>query len=327
MPEIWVIMKLTSHEFMKILVTGGAGFIASQIVDALIIAGHQVAVVDDLSTGLKEYINPAAKFYHLDINDPKLVEVFAEFLPEYVFHLAAQIDVRQSVANPDLDVKINVVGGLRVLENCHKTGVRKIIFSSTGGALYGEADIIPTAEDYPTNPLSPYGIDKLTFEKYLYYYYQVFALPYTVLRLANVYGPRQYKGGEAGVIAIFVDQTLAGKPSRLYGDGLQTRDYVYVADVVRAFLAAMETEYVGAINIGTGRESSLLEVIEAIEAASGQKPEIISEEARAGECRRSALNFSRAQEVLNWQPQVFLEQGIKQTWEWAKEKRKSSSAG
>ncbi|HNX10822.1 MAG TPA: NAD-dependent epimerase/dehydratase family protein [bacterium] len=310
----------------KILVTGGAGFIASQIVDALVLEGHSVAVVDDLSSGLREYINPQAKFYELDINSPELPQVFSDFQPEYVYHLAAQIDVRKSVENPELDNRINVLGGLKVLENCLKHQVKKIIFSSTGGALYGEAKIIPTAEDYPTDPLSPYGINKLTFEKYLYYYNQVFGQNYTILRLANVYGPRQYKGGEAGVIAIFTDQAIAGQPSRLYGDGLQTRDYVFVSDVVRAFILAMKTEYVGAINIGTSRESSLLDVISEIEAALGHSLEVIKEPAKPGECRRSALAFKRAQEVLGWEPQVFLPEGIALTVAWSKG-RKSSSVG
>ena len=194
----------------KILVTGGAGFIGSNLVDHLINQGHELVVVDDLSSGKKSYVNQQAKFYKLDIRSTKLEKIFSREKIEVVYHLAAQIDVRKSVADPAFDVDINIIGSLNLLENCRRFKVKKIIFSSTGGAIYGEAEEIPTTEYAPTYPVSPYGINKLAFEKYLNYYFQVYGLNYTILRFANVYGPRQFKGGEAGVIAIFIDNAVKG---------------------------------------------------------------------------------------------------------------------
>lgn len=305
---------------MNILVSGGAGFIASHLVDSLVALGHQVSVVDNLASGKREYLNPQAKFFEIDINDPKLSEIFAAGAFDYCFHLAAQIDVRKSVADPAFDNQVNAVGSLRVIENCLKYKVKRIICASTGGALYGEADILPTPENYPTSPLSPYGIHKLTMEKYLYYYYQVFHQPYTVLRLANVYGPRQYKGGEAGVVSIFVDRAIAKKPSTIYGDGKQTRDYVYVGDVVQAFLKTLAVDYNGAINIGTGVESDLRQVVQAIEKALGEKMIVKEEAAKAGEQRRSCLDNALAAKILDWKPQVALEPGIRETINWSRNK-------
>jgi UDP-glucose 4-epimerase len=304
----------------KILVTGGAGFIGSNLVDRLITLGHQVVIIDDLSSGKKEYINPEAKFYQIDIAAPKVEEIFAIQKFDYVFHLAAQIEVSKSVIDPRHDNQVNVLGGLNILENCYKHKVRKIIFSSTGGALYGEAEEMPTSENYPTYPVSPYGIHKLTFEKYLNYYYQVYQQPYTVLRFANVYGPRQYKGGEAGVISIFVDNAVSDKESLIYGDGLQTRDFVYVDDVVSALVKAMESDYVGEINISTGVEKNLLDIVMAIELALGKRILKKHLPGKPGEQRRSVLSFKKAKEILDWQPQVLLEEGIKRTITWSKTK-------
>jgi len=302
----------------KILVTGGAGFIGSNLVDRLITLGHQVVIIDDLSSGRKEYINPEAKFYQIDIAAPKVEEIFAVQKFDYVYHLAAQIEVSKSVLDPRRDNQINVLGGLNILENCYKHKVQKIIFSSTGGALYGEATEMPTPEGYPTYPISPYGIHKLAFEKYLNYYHQVFGQPYTILRFANVYGPRQYKGGEAGVIAIFVDNAVSDKESIIYGDGLQTRDFVYVDDVVSALARAMENDYAGEINIGTGLEKNLLDVVMAIELALGKRIKKKHLPSKPGEQRRSVLSFKKAKEILDWQPQVSLEEGIKKTIFWSK---------
>ena len=304
----------------KCLVTGGAGFIGSNLVDALIEHGHEVTVIDNLSTGKREYLNPKAKFYEIDICDQeKVAEMFNKEKFEYVFHLAAQIDVRISVADPALDNKINVLGGLNILENCRQSKVKKLIFVSTGGALYGEAEEIPTKENYPTYPLSPYGIHKLTFEKYLHYYHIVYGQDYIALRLANVYGPRQYKGGEAGVVSIFVDHAVNDKKLLINGDGLQTRDFVFVGDVVRALVSAMASDYVGEINISTGRETNLLEIIEAIESAARKK--VIKEHLppKAGEQRRSVLDHGKAKEILGWQPLVDLHKGIEETLKWTKE--------
>ncbi len=302
----------------RCLVTGGAGFIGSNLVDALIERGDEVAVIDNLSSGKREYLNPRAKFYEVDICNRELIaDIFAEEKFDYVFHLAAQIDVRVSVADPALDNKINVLGGLNILENCNKTKVKKIIFISTGGALYGEAEEVPTKESHPTRPLSPYGIHKLTFEKYLHYYSAVFGQKYIALRLANVYGPRQYKGGEAGVVSIFVDYAVNGKKLLINGDGLQTRDFVYVGDVVDAITTATENDYVGEINIATGKETSLLEIIESIEFFLGRKIAKEHLPAKAGEQRRSALDYARAKEIIGWLPAIGLSEGIKKTIEWA----------
>jgi len=305
----------------KILVTGGAGFIGSTLVDKLILEGNEVVIIDDLSSGKKEYLNPGAKFYELDIFSKKVARIFRQEKFDLVYHLAAQIDVRRSVENPELDNRINVLGGLNILENCRFHKVQKIIFASTGGAIYGEAEEIPTTEYYPTYPVSPYGIHKLTFEKYLNYYYQVYGLNYTTLRFANVYGPRQFKGGEAGVIAIFIDNAVKNLVSTQYGDGLQTRDFVYVDDVVNGLYLAKEIDCRGEINIGSGREANLLEIRKYIEQALGRSMEVQEEPAKAGEQRRSCLSYQRAKEVLNWEPIISLEEGIKKTIEWTKSQK------
>lgn len=305
------------RESAKCLVTGGAGFIGSNLVDELIRRKYEVVVIDSLATGKIEYVNAQAKFYKVDINSEKIADIFAREKFDFVFHLAAQIDVRKSVENPIEDNRINVIGGLNILENCHKHKVKKIIFISTGGAIYGDTEKIPTLEDHAEMPLSPYGIHKLTFEKYLNYYHKVYGMNYLTLRLANVYGPRQFKGGEAGVISIFVDNAVVGKKSLVYGDGSKTRDFVYVGDVVEAAIAGLKTDYVGWINIGTGQETSILEVTDAIGEALG-KPMVKEHlEDRAGEQKRSCLDIKKADEILNWQPKVFLKEGIKRTIDWA----------
>jgi UDP-glucose 4-epimerase len=305
---------------MKILVTGGAGFIASNLVDRLISEGHQVVIIDDLSSGLKEYINPQAHFYQMDILAPKVEEIFALQKFDLVFHLAAQISVVKSVENPELDNRINVLGGLNILTCCLKHQVKKIVFVSTGGALYGEAEVVPTPEDYPTFPLSPYGIHKLTFEKYLHYYHTVYGQTYTTLRLANVYGPRQYKGGECGVVSIFIDNAVNDRVSTINGDGSKTRDFVYVGDVVEALMKAMTTDYIGAINIGTGVEKSVADVVLAIELALGRSIKKNNGPAKAGEQERSCLAIKKAKEILGWEPKVMLDEGIRQTIAWSKAK-------
>jgi len=303
---------------MRILVTGGAGFIGSNLVDALIDAGHQVLVVDNLSTGNKNNLNPKAKFLQLDIKDKKLAEVFSSEKPEIVFHLAAQIDVRKSVADPIWDAEQNILGSVSLLENCKQSKVKKIIFSSSGGAIYGDTDKIPTTEDQPERPISPYGIAKLTIDKYLAYYQQVFGLPYISLRYSNVYGPRQNSKGEAGVVAIFCDKILAGQQPVINGDGKQTRDYVYVADVVKANLLALDSDKVGAYNIGTSVETDVNDLAELIKQAAGSDLELSHGPAKAGEQQRSCLDFYKAEKELGWQPAVNLEDGIKKTFEWFK---------
>jgi UDP-glucose 4-epimerase len=302
----------------KCLVTGGAGFIGSNLVDALAAEDHEVVITDDLSTGKREYLNPKAKFCEIDICSDKVENIFREEKFDFVFHLAAQIDVRISVSDPKLDNKINVLGGVNILENCRKFKIKKIIFASTGGAVYGDATEIPTSEDYPPYPVSPYGIHKLTFEKYLNYYYKVYGQKYIALRFANIYGPRQYKGGEAGVVSIFVDNAVNDKKSVINGDGKQTRDYVYVDDVVKALIASTDNNYNGEINIGTGVETNLLDIIKAIESAMGGEIKKEHGEAKEGEQMRSCLDNSLAEKVLKWKPEVNLEDGIRRTIEWSK---------
>lgn len=301
----------------KILVTGGAGFIGSTLVDKLISEGHDVVVIDDLSSGKKDYVNPKAKLYEVDICSPKVRKIFSKEKFDYVYHLAAQIDVRKSVADPEYDNKINALGGLNIIKHAHSSEVKKIIFASTGGAIYGDAEEIPTTENSPTYPVSPYGIHKLTVEKYLNYYYQVYGLNYTVLRFANVYGPRQFKGGEAGVIAIFIDNAVKGLESLQFGDGKQTRDFVYVDDVVNGLYLALNIDCCGEINIGSGIETNLLEICSCIEQAMDGPIKVKEMPGKAGEQRRSCLSFERAREVLNWEPQIKIKEGIKRTITWA----------
>lgn len=305
----------------KILVTGGAGFIGSNLVDELIKLGHKVTVIDNLATGKKEYINKKAKFYQADIcNKKKIEEIFKKENFTYVFHLAAQIDVRISVANPEFDNKINVLGGLNILENCRKYKVKKIFFSSTGGAIYREGEILAD-EESKADPISPYGIHKLTFEKYLYYYYKVYGLKFIALRLANIYGPRQYKGGEAGVIAIFTDQAVNGKIVTINGDGKQTRDYVYIGDVVSAFIKSLNSSYNGELNISTGVETNLLEIINLIEKSLARKIKYQFGQAKEGELRRSCLSYKKAKKILTWSPKIKVREGIMRTIEWAKKQK------
>lgn len=302
----------------NILVTGGAGFIGSTLVDKLIDLGHEVTILDNLVSGSRDYLNPRADFWEIDILETNLSDRFQKANFDFVYHLAAQIDVRQSVADPEFDNKVNVLGGLNIIKAAQASGVKKIIFASTGGAIYGEAEEIPTSEYAPTYPVSPYGINKLALEKYLNYYYQVFGLNYTVLRFANVYGPRQYKGGEAGVIAIFTDAMANNKTCTLYGDGKQTRDFVYVDDVVEALVAAANIDCRGEINISTAKEIDMWAMIAAIESAAGAKLSLELAPARPGEQRRSALLNQRALETLNWRPQIDFTEGVRRTYEWVK---------
>lgn len=302
----------------KILVTGGAGFIGSNLTDRLLAEGHQVFVIDDLSSGRKNYLSEKVIFYNTEISSEKVAQIFEIEKFDFVYHLAAQIDVRRSVAYPVFDNLVNIVGGLNIIKNSHQHGVKKIIFLSTGGALYGETENIPTPESEPTYPLSPYGIHKLTLEKYLNYYREVYGQNYIVLRLSNVYGPRQYKGGEAGVIANFIEAAVQKKPCFLNGDGLQTRDFLFVADAVDALVQAKEVDFYGELNISTGREVNLMSVVQAIEKATGEKLEYQQLPGKLGEQRRSCLSYQKAHEILGYEPKVDLQEGIRQTIEWAK---------
>ncbi|HLK12718.1 MAG TPA: NAD-dependent epimerase/dehydratase family protein, partial [Candidatus Binatia bacterium] len=222
---------------MKVLVTGGAGFIGSHVVDALVAAGHDVVVVDDLSTGHRENLNPNARFVELDVTDPRLVELIRDERPAAVSHHAAQMDVRRSVADPLFDARTNILGTINLLEGARRANVRRVLFVSSGGAVYGEQEIFPAPETHPTNPVSPYGVSKRAGELYAFFYQAEYHIPFVALRYANVYGPRQDPHGEAGVVAIFCGRMLAGQPVTIFGDGEQTRDYVFVGDIVRANLA------------------------------------------------------------------------------------------
>ena len=298
---------------MKILVTGGAGFIGSHVVDRCVEAGHGVAVVDDLSSGQRQQVNAAARLHVVDIRTPALDDVFRGEAPEAVLHLAAQASVGRSVANPQLDAEINVLGSLNLLECARRAGTRRFVYISTGGAGYGDTDVVPTPESHPTRPVSPYGTSKVAAELYLGCWEALHGLSGVVLRLANIYGPRQNPHGEAGVIAIFTDRLLRGEPCLINGDGLQTRDYVYVGDVAEAALRALERPQVtGPVNIGTGVETTVVALFEALRAAFGHG-ESRHGPARPGEQRRSLLDASRAREVLGWTPRVGLDEGLRRT--------------
>ena len=367
---------------MKILVTGGAGFIGSNVVDALVIEGHEVAILDNLSTGRKENLNPNAKFYNVDITDFEGVEkVFKDFKPEILYHLAAQIDVRKSVSDPVFDGRINVLGSINLFKLSVEYGVKRLIFSSTGGALYGEPSKLPATEDTPVEPLSPYGVSKYCGENYLNFFKRLYGgdryaslrsahddregrfsgedrnAPITyphedrqrrfsegerdspigsvqdvgnkglpeeahvferiILRYANVYGPRQDPLGEAGVIAIFIGKILKGERPIIYGDGTQTRDYIFVEDVVRANLLALKGKE-DTYNIGTGIETSVNKLVEILSEVFEKKIEPIYADERPGEVKRIALDGTLAKEVLGFVPQYSLYEGIKKTVEWFK---------
>ena len=302
---------------MKILVTGGAGFIGSHLVDALIEKGHSVVVVDNFSTGKEENLNSKADVERLDITSPELAEIFTKRQPDAVFHLAAQIDLPKSVQNPVWDAEQNIIGTINVLENSRLAGVKKVIFSSSAG-VYGDNGVVPTLENSPLLAPSPYGIGKLAAEKYLDYYHQTHHLPYIALRYANAYGPRQRGVGEGGVVAVFIDMLSQGKIPTIDGDGEQTRDYIYVADIVAANLAALQSSAVGIFNIGTGAETSVNQLAAAIQTANGSNVVFNHGPARAVDQRRSALDNTKAKNELSWQSSVSLTQGIKQTVEWFK---------
>ena len=304
----------------KILITGGAGFIASHLVDKLIEQGNEVVVIDNLSTGKKENLNSKAVFYNLDIQGSKVSEIFKKEKPEIVFHYAAQIDVRKSVENPIDSAKTNILGSLNILENCIKYKVKKFVFASTGGAIYGEADIVPTPESYLAQPISPYGIEKLTVENYLNFYNKEYGLGYLVLRFANVYGPRQNSKGEAGVVAIFCDKMLAGEQLVINGDGKQTRDFIFVGDVVNANILGVEKNKSGIFNIGTGIETDINEIFRTIKKELRLEVEEIHGSQKSGEQKRSCLNIGKANAELGWQPEYDLNKGLEETTKWFQKK-------
>jgi UDP-glucose 4-epimerase len=319
---------------MRVLVTGGAGFIGSNLVDALLDEDHDVAVVDNLSTGRRANLEPGlargARLHEVDITDAgALAGVFAEVRPEAVFHLAAQIDVRKSVADPAFDARVNVEGTINVLRCAQETGGARVVFSSTGGAIYGETDVLPSPETLEPKPEAAYGQSKFCAERYAQLYERLYGSSTVSLRYGNVYGPRQDPLGEAGVVAIFCGKLLAGESATVFGDGLQTRDYVYVGDVVRANLAALTaTGVTGEVNIGAGREVSVLDLVAVLDGLAGDAGfHVEHAPARAGEVQRSCLDPTRAREVLGWSTEMDLAEGMRLTLDATREAPAAAGAG
>src|SRR5262245_18458074 len=304
---------------MRILVTGGAGFIGSHVADRFVSLGHEVAVLDNLSTGFREFVPAKARFYQVDVTDAAAVDrCFAEFRPEIVDHHAAQIDVRKSVVDPVFDARVNILGGIELLKACTRHGVHKVIYASTGGALYGEGRTLPATEDHPVNPEAPYGASKHTFEHYLYLWKLLHGLDYTVLRYPNIYGPRQNPHGEAGVNAIFIGLMLKGESPRIFGTGEQVRDYLYVGDVVEANEIALGAGSGEMVNLGTGIGTSVIQIFRELQDILGFSGEPIYEAARPGEVQRIFLDASRARRVLGWKPRTPFREGLERTVEWTR---------
>jgi len=307
---------------VRILVTGGAGFIGSNVVDAYVAAGHEVAVLDNFSTGRQENVNDAALVHRVDLRDQaEVLKAVAAFRPDMVNHHAAQSEVPKSVADPAYDAHVNIIGGLNLLKACVDHGVKKVIFSSTGGALYGEPDIVPAAEDHPVRPLSPYGTSKFAFEQYLGTFERTFGLPYTVLRYANIYGARQDFASEEGrVVAIFASRMLEGRPVTIDGDGEQSRDMLHVGDVAAANLAALDQGAGGTFHISTGVAVTVNDLYRKLALLTDYRLEPKFGPARKGDVYRIALDNARAKEGLGWEPRVSLEEGLSLTVDYFREK-------
>ncbi len=306
---------------MNILVTGGAGFIGSHIVDSLISKGHNVIIIDNMLTGQKDLINPEAKFYQEDIrNLEELNKIIKENKIERICHQAAQLDVRKSVENPQFDAEVNIIGTINIFESARQNGVSKVVFASSGGAIYGDTDIMPTTETHPEEPISPYGIAKLVMEKYAHYYKEIYNLDYTALRYSNVYGPRQNAHGEAGVVAIFTDRMLRGEQCYINGDGENTRDFVFVDDVVEANVQALLGDLTGKYNICTEKSISINQVFDIINQLSGANLERLYREAKLGEQKHSCLSYQKINQAINWQPKIEITEGLAKTVEYFKNK-------
>ena len=299
---------------MNILLTGGAGFIGSHIADAYLASGHRVTIIDNLATGRRKNVPANAVFVEADIRDPDAVRrVFASGRFDLVNHHAAQMDIRRSVADPVYDASVNILGVLTILQEAVRTGVPRIVFASSGGAAYGEQTSFPASESHPTHPISPYGVAKLTTEQYLFYYHTVFGLDVVCLRYANVFGPRQNPEGEAGVVAIFANKLFAGQQPVINGDGKQTRDYVFVSDVVRANMLVSDARGFQVFNIGTGRETDVNHLFTVIRGAVGSDCPERHAEAKKGEQLRSVLAHTKIKSELGWSPSVSLEEGLTRT--------------
>jgi UDP-glucose 4-epimerase len=301
---------------MKILVTGGAGFIGSHVCDLLISKEHDVFIIDNLSNGKEENINPHAVFYREDLgNYDGVKKIFEKEKPEVVYHLAAHVNVRKSVENPMEDARQNIINSLNLLELCREFKIKKFIFSSTGGAIYGESKEIPTLEENPQYPVSPYGCAKLAVERYIHFYNQVYGLNFNILRYANVYGPRQNPHGESGVISVFFEKMLSGQSPLILG-GLQTRDFVFVEDVARANLLALKTQKNGTYNVGTSAERDIIEVFSKINILFKNKFDPIYGETPTGEQKRSCLSYQKIKKELGWEPLVSLDEGLEKLYVW-----------
>lgn len=303
---------------MNCLVSGGAGFIGSHLVDKLIKENHQVIVVDDLSSGIKKNLNRKAKFFQVNIISSRISRIFKKIKPELVFHYAGHIEARESVNDPISDAKINIIGSLNILENCRKYKIKKIIFASSGGEIYGTAKEIPFPETCYPSPISPYGVAKLTVEKYLDAYFKMFKIPYLSLRYGNVYGPRQNPNGEAGVIAIFIKKMLRNEQPIIHGDGRQTKDYIFINDAIEATFLALKKNFTGIINIGTGKETSVLEIFNKLKKLIPSKTKEKYAPFPLCGFKRGCLSIEKVKKILGWQPKYSLEEGLKRTIEWFK---------
>jgi UDP-glucose 4-epimerase len=311
---VWRSVSSILEVVLRVLVTGGAGFIGSHVVDGLLEAGHEVAVVDNLSTGQRGNLNPRAQFFEADIRSQELAAVFDSFKPEVVDHHAAHADVRESLDDPMYDADVNVLGSLNVLQQAVRSGARKMIFISSGGACYGEPVELPCPESHPIRPLSPYGASKAAIELYLHLYRETYGLDFTVLRYANIYGPRQDMLSEEGrVVAIFTQLMLSGGQPRINGDGEQQRDFLYVSDVVAANRAALERGSGQAYNLGSGQPTSVNQIFALLKRITDYPGSSVHVEAKAGEVLRTYLDASKAQRELGWRPEVSLEPGLRQT--------------
>ena len=305
---------------MNVIVTGGAGFIGSHVVDLLLDRGDQVAVVDNLSSGKRTNLDSRASLFELDVRSPELETAFRQFRPEAVFHLAAQVSVKLSVDAPVEDAEVNVKGTVNLLEQCRAFGVRRLVYISTGGALYGEPESLPCTEEHPVNPLSPYGISKYAAEKYVELYGRLHGLEYTILRFANIYGPRQDPHGEAGVVAIFSRRMLSGQDVIIFGDGRQERDFVYVEDAARACVTALERGSRQAFNIGTGVGTTVNEVFQGLSEFADYQLEATYADLRPGDVYRIYLDASKARRELGWEPRVKLDEGLRRTLDFFRER-------
>ena len=298
---------------VKVMVTGGAGFIGSHIVDSLVNEGYEVVIVDNLNTGARQNINPKARFYEVNICSPELARVFESEGPQIVCHQAAQTIISRSVADPLFDANVNILGSINLISNCLRYGVKKIIYASSGGAVYGEPKHLPANEKHPVDPLSQYGASKHTVEHYLHLYWLQYGLEYVSLRYSNIYGPRQNPAGEAGVIAIFTSQMLCGEQPTIFGKGDKTRDYTYVSDIARANVLAIRAGKTGIYNLGTGVETSDRQIFDMVAQNLGYKGDPNFAQVRKGEIYRICLDSSKAKAELGWQPLTSVKDGIAQT--------------